>query len=170
MRRRLYYLLPDLPSARTIMNDLLLARIEERRIHFLAKRGTPMDGLHEANILQKSDIVHGAQRGVLIGAALGCALGFVLTSYVVTAPGWQVGTIFLASAFGAGFGGWTASLVGAAIPNSRLRQFTDEIEQGKILLIVDVPEHKVREVKGLVGRIHPEAIDRGVEVNVPVFP
>jgi hypothetical protein len=170
MRRRLYYLLPDLPSARTIMDDLLLARIEERRIHFLAKRGTPMDGLHEANILQKSDIVHGAQRGVLIGAALGCALGFVLTTYVVTDPGWQVGTIFLASAFGAGFGGWTASLVGAAIPNSRLRQFSDEIEQGMILLIVDVPEHKVPEVKTLVGRVHPEAVHRGVEVNVPVFP
>ena len=63
-----------------------------------------------------------------------------------------------------------SSLVGAAIPNSRLSQFTDEIEQGKVLLIVDVPEHKVQEVKGLVGRIHPEAVDRGVEVNVPVFP
>jgi hypothetical protein len=170
MRRRLYYLLPDLSSARTVMDDLLLARIEERHIHFLAKRGTPMEGLHEANILQKSDIVHGAQRGVLIGAALGIALGLFLAYYVVTDPAWQVGTIFLASAFGAGFGGWTASLVGAAVPNSRLQQFASEIEQGMILLIVDVPEHKVGEVKALVGRIHPEAVHRGVEVNVPVFP
>jgi hypothetical protein len=170
MRRRLYYLLPDLPSARKTMDDLLLARIEERHIHFLARPGTPMDGLHEANILQKTDIVHGAQRGVLIGAALGCALGVLLTYVLVTDPKWQVGTILLASAFGAGFGGWTSSLVGCAIPNSRLSQFTEEIEQGKILLIVDVPEHKVQEVKALVGRIHPEAVDRGVEVNVPVFP
>ncbi len=170
MRRRLYYLLPDLPSARKIMDDLLLARIEERHIHFLAKRGTPMDGLHEANILQKSDLVHGAQRGVLIGAALGCALGYLITLYVQIDPKWQVGMILLASAFGAVFGGWTASMVGAAVPNSRLKQFADEIEQGKILVIVDVPEHKVPEVKALVGRIHPEAVDRGVEVNVPVFP
>ena len=36
MRRRLYYLLPDAGSARKIMDDLLLARIEERHIHFLA--------------------------------------------------------------------------------------------------------------------------------------
>ena len=170
MRRRLYYLLPDLPSARKTMDDLLLARIEERHIHFLAKRGTSMDGLHEANILQKSDIVHGAQRGVLIGAALGCVLGFVITYAVAIDPKWQVGLILLAAAFGAFFGGWTSSLVGAAIPNSRLERFADEIEQGKILLIVDVPEHKVEEVKALVGRIHPEAVDRGVEVNVPVFP
>jgi hypothetical protein len=170
MRRRLYYLLPDLRSARASMDDLLLARIGERHIHFLAKRGTPMDGLHEANILHKSDIVHGAQRGVLIGAALGCAVGVFVALYLVTDQKWQVGIILLASAFGAGFGAWTASLVGAAIPNSRLKQFANEIEQGKILLIVDVPEHKVQEVKELVGRIHPEAADRGVEVNVPVFP
>ena len=38
MRRRLYYVMPDLPSARRMMNDLLLARIEERHIHFIGKR------------------------------------------------------------------------------------------------------------------------------------
>lgn len=170
MRRRIYYLLPDLRSARTIMDDLLLARIEERHIHFLARRGTPMDGLHEASVMQKSDVVHGAQLGVLIGAVLGCALGVLLMYYVITDPNWQVGVVFIASAFGAVFGGWTSSMAGAAVPNSRLKQFADEIEQGKILLIIDVPEHKVQEVKELVGRIHPEAVDRGVEVNVPVFP
>jgi hypothetical protein len=53
MRRRLYFIMPDLMSARKMMDDLLLARVEERHIHFLAKRGTPMDGLHEASTLQK---------------------------------------------------------------------------------------------------------------------
>ena len=40
MRRRLYFIMPDLPSARKMMDDLLLARIEERHIHVLARRGT----------------------------------------------------------------------------------------------------------------------------------
>ena len=61
MRRRLYFIMPDLASARKMMDDLLLARIEERHIHVLARRGTAMDGLHEASHLQKSDLVHGAQ-------------------------------------------------------------------------------------------------------------
>jgi len=71
MRRRLYFVLPDLPSARKMMDDLLLARIEERHIHFLARPGMPMDGLHEANVLQSTDLVHGAQTGLVIGALLG---------------------------------------------------------------------------------------------------
>jgi len=38
MRRRLYFLLPDLGSAIQTANDLLLARIEDRHTHFLVKR------------------------------------------------------------------------------------------------------------------------------------
>jgi hypothetical protein len=94
----------------------------------------------------------------------------LLMLYVVTDPGWRVAVVLVASAFGAPFGGWAASMVGASVPNSRLKQFADEIEDGKILLIVDVPEHVVEDLRALVGRIHPEAVDRGVEVNVPVFP
>jgi hypothetical protein len=114
--------------------------------------------------------VHAAQRGLLVGAGLGCVGGLLLMTYVVTAPAWHIATVFLSTAFGAGFGGWTSSLVGASIPNSRLRQFADEIENGKFLLMVDVPEHRIADVKSRVGAIHPEALDRGVEVNVPVFP
>src|SRR5437867_2004515 len=50
MRRRMYYVMPDLASARKTMDDLLLARIEERHIHCLAKPGTSMEGLHECNV------------------------------------------------------------------------------------------------------------------------
>jgi len=170
MRRRLYYLLPDAPSARKIMDDLLLARIEERHIHFVAKAGSPMEGLHEANILHTTDVVHGAQQGALIGAALGCALGLFLVYFVIPDPSWHVPAVVLASLLGAGFGLWTSSLAGAAVPNSRHKGFAADIAAGKFLLIVDVPEHKVNEVHELLARIHPEAVDRGVEVNVPVFP
>ncbi|HEY6240757.1 MAG TPA: hypothetical protein VIW78_07945 [Burkholderiales bacterium] len=57
MRRRLYFLLPDLGSAIQTANDLLLARVEDRYMHFLAKRGMSLGQLHEANYLQKSDAV-----------------------------------------------------------------------------------------------------------------
>jgi hypothetical protein len=166
----MYYLLPDAASARKVMDDLLLARIEERHIHFIARAGAPMDGLHEANILNTTDVVHGFQRGALIGAALGCAGGLLLAYTVIADQSWHVAAVVLASLVGAAFGAWTSSLVGAAVPNSRHRGFAGDIAEGKFLLIVDVPEHKVQEVHELLARIHPEAMDRGVEVNVPVFP
>jgi hypothetical protein len=170
MRRRLYFVMPDLPSARRMMDDLLLARIEERHMHFLGKRGTPMDGLHEANVLQKSDIVHGAQLGTTMGAALGCIAGALLIWFPPTDGIPQVLAIVLATAGGAAFGAWTSSMAAASIPNSRLKRFAAAIDEGKILLMVDVPEHRVEAVRILLNRMHPEAADAGVEPNIPAFP
>ncbi len=169
MRRRLYYLLPDVASARATMNDLLLARVEERHIHFIARDGMPMNGLHEASVVQKSDLVHGAQVGLGLGSLLGAGAG-VLFAQLVPESGWQVVTVLGTAALGGLFGMWVASMVGSAVPSSRLRPFEKPIEQGMILLLVDVPEHRVDDVKAIVGRNHPEAIDRGLEPNIPAFP
>jgi hypothetical protein len=170
MRRRLYFIMPDLASARRAMDDLLLARIEERHIHFLAKRGTPMDGLHEANHLQKSDLVHGAQVGLALGALLGFVLGAVLVMTMVTEDRWQIATVLGSGVIGALFGAWVASMVGVAVPNSRLRQFAKAIEEGKLLLMADVPQHRVEEIRSLLNAQHPEAEDRGIDPHIPAFP
>ncbi len=169
MRRRLYYLLPDVASARATMNDLLLARVEERHIHFVARDGMPMDGLHEASVVQRSDLVHGAQVGLGLGSLLGAGTG-ALFAQLVPQSTWQVVTVLGAAVLGGLFGMWVAGMVGSAVPSSRLRKFERQIEQGMILLLVDVPEHRVEDVKSILGRSHPEAIDRGLEPNIPAFP
>ena len=46
--KRIYFLVPTIELAKTIVDELLLARIEERHIHILAKRGTPLENLPEA--------------------------------------------------------------------------------------------------------------------------
>jgi hypothetical protein len=170
MRRRLYFVLPDIDSAVRTSNDLLLARIEDRHMHFLARRGTPMGDLHEASFLQKSDAVHGAELGFVIGG-IG---GFVLGCYIYLTPpdGVQLElvTILIASILGALFGAWASSLVALSVPNSRLKAFAQDIEAGKVLLIVDVPSGRVAEIQQLVHARHPEASDHGLEPTVPAFP
>jgi len=170
MRRRLYYLLPDTASARRTMDDLLLLRVEERHIHFVAKPGVPMDGLHEANVLQTSDLVHGAKLGGAIGALIGCVAGAVVMWYFAAHPTYQIVTVLGMAAFGALFGAWMASMIGSSVPNSQLRQFQAELDKGRILVMVDVPEHKVEEIKERLDRSHPEAADGGLEPNIPAFP
>ena len=61
MRRRMYFVLPDVPTAEQTTNDLLLARIDERHLHRLGRCGTPLGKLREAGVLQKTDLAHGAQ-------------------------------------------------------------------------------------------------------------
>ena len=78
--------------------------------------------------------------------------------------------VVIATTAGAAFGAWTASMAAAAVPNSRLKRFAAAIDDGKILLMVDVPEHRVDEIHALLNRVHPEAADGGVEPNIPAFP
>jgi len=170
MRRRIYWLVPDLHSARKTMDDLLLARIEHRHIHFMARDGTDMSGLHEANVLQSSDLVRSAQMGLLIGAALGAAAGAMLAVSPLIGELSKPGIVGALAALGSLFGAWASSMIGASAPSRRLRRFEAAIGRGEILLMVDVPHQRVEEIEALLKERDPEAHLEGQDPNVPMFP
>ena len=170
MRRRIYWLLPDLVSARRTMNDLLLARIEHKHMHFLAREGMDLADLHEANVLQSSDLVGSAQLGLIIGAALGAAAGAALAVSSLLDEASKPAIVGALAAAGAIFGAWTASMIGSSIPSRRLSRFNAALSRGEILLMADVPHRRVREIEDLLQAIHPEAHFEGQEPNVPAFP
>ena len=170
MRRRLYWLLPNVESAKRTADDLLLARIEDRHMHFLARRGTDLGSLHEATVLQKTDVRHAAGRGLFLGALLGALAAWLLAQFPISGLEFRQGGVLIMIAVGALFGIFASTLAGSAVPNSKLARFADDIEQGKILLMVDVPNTRVDEVQQRVVRSHPEAAWRGIEATVPAFP
>lgn len=169
MRKRIYWLLPDAGSARRTMNELLLARISERHIHFMADEDADLSGLHAANVLQTTDLVSAAQTGLVLGAGIGAvggvAMGFELAG--ITEPG---GIVFGMAAVGSMLGAWVASMAGSAAPSRRLRRFERAIAQGQYLLMVDVPRTRVEQIEALLEETHPEAHFEGLEPQVPAFP
>ncbi|HZP87354.1 MAG TPA: DUF1269 domain-containing protein [Burkholderiales bacterium] len=170
MRRRLYYMLPNVTAAREVMNDLLLARIEARHMHVLARRGTDLQDLPEANFLQKTDAVHAAEVGGAIGGLIGAVAGIAAMLFFLDTVQLPLVTILIAALVGVAFGIWAASLAGAAVPNTRLKAFQSGIEAGRILMMVDVPWHRLSEINELVLRRHPDAMSGGVEPTIPAFP
>ena len=171
MRRRIYWLLPDVASARRTMDDMLLARIDERYIHFVGREDIDLSGLHAANILQTSDVVRAAQMGALIGAVMGAAAGSMVAWYLPAAgdpPQW--GLVVVLAMVGAAFGAWASSMIGVSTPSQRLRRFEPAIELGQILLMVDVPRGRVEEIESRLQTLHPEAHLEGIEPNIPAFP
>lgn len=172
MRRRIYWLLPDLASAKRTMDDLLLARIAEKHIHFVGRPGTDMSALHAANVLQTSDVVRAAEMGLVIGGALGAVLGVGIGLYLpvmgLSAPGGLVAVVL--ALLGAVFGAWSSSMIGISTPSKRLARFEPAIAAGQLLLMVDVPRTRVEEIESRLQALHPEAHLEGVEPNIPAFP
>src|SRR5919204_1626176 len=117
MKRRLYFLLPDVESATRTANDLLLARVEDRHMHFLARRGTDLGELHEASYVLKTDLMRGAGIGLGLGVLAGALLGYMIVNHPPdgTHPGLAAAVI--ATILGAVLGIWLGSMAATAVPN-----------------------------------------------------
>lgn len=169
MRHRLYYLLPDIDSARRALDDLLLSRIEERHIHFMTGGAPLPPDLPEANFLHKTDVINGAESGMLAGSVLGLAFGFLLVAYF-DLPASEALVIVSTTLIGLLFGGWAASMVAAALPNTRLKSFVAELEQGRVLMIADIPARRIEQIEKMLAERHPEIRFSGEDPRIPAFP
>jgi hypothetical protein len=168
--RRIYFLVPDLPAAKRIIDELLLARVPEQHLHVIAKRGTPLEDLPEANVLQKTDFIPAVERGLALGGAVGLLGGLVA---IAVPPGMAVvaGGILLATTLtGAGVGAWLSGMVGMNLGNTRLKRFEDAVEAGQLLVLADVPRERVDAIEKRVRQHLPEAEIEGTEPTVPAFP
>lgn len=170
MRRRLYFVLPDLATAIRTANDLLLARIEDKYMHFVGRDGMSLGQLHAASVAQTSDLRHSLQLGAAIGLVGGVLLGAYLMVFPPEGLDLGVGTLIACTIFGGMFGSWASTLIGLSVPNKQLMPFRREIQAGKILLMVDVPVDRVDDVHKLVQSEHPDVSDRGEDPAIPAFP
>ncbi|MEJ2345681.1 MAG: DUF1269 domain-containing protein [Gammaproteobacteria bacterium] len=168
--RRLYFLLPDVETAAKVVDDLLLVRIEERHIHLVAKEGIPLGVLPEASLLQKSDFVPAVERGVALGGAAGLLSGLVAVAFPPAGVVLGGGALLASALVGAGLGVWMSGMIGVSVPNSRLKQFEEAVQDGQLLMLVDIPKQRVDEVENLVRKHFPKVEIEGTEPTIPAFP
>lgn len=170
MRRRLYFMLPSVPNARAMLDELLLARIEIGHIRFMARNDELLPDMPCASFMHKTDLIHGAQLGMVIGAIVGLGAGIFLEMFPPDGFTLRTAAILLVGLGGALFGGWASGMNAAAIPNTRLKQFAQPIAAGQVLLIVDVPVRRVQEIEAMIARRHPEISFGGSEPPMLAFP
>jgi hypothetical protein len=167
--RRIYFLVPDMETTRKIVDDLLLARVPEKHIHVLARRGTPLEDLPEASFMQKTDFLPALEQGVALGGVTGALAGLAALAFP-TGLVLGGGAILVASLAGAGLGGWWSSMIGASVGNRRLKEYEEAMERGEILVMVDVPKDGVHKIEEMIRTHHPEVECKGVDPTIPAFP
>lgn len=175
MNRRLYFILPDVPTSKNVEKDLLLARVEDRRMHFLARRDIELDDLPQASILQKSDVTHGAFVGLLGGGVTGVIIGFILILLdnfgISLGFSINMGIVLALFILGALMGAWiSGTLIGTSTPNSHIKQFEVAIEAGHVLLMIDVQKDRVEEITNIIKSHFPQAEEFGIDPTIPAFP
>lgn len=169
MKRRLYYLLPDNIAAKNIVNELLLARIPFNQIHIVANEDADMSDLPAANMFQTSDIVRAMELGLVVGGITGTIAGIAFSMIPTITLFSSGGMILICALAGAIIGSWAAGMIGINVPSTRLKSFQSKIDNGEILMMVDIQKDKINEVNELVTA-HIDVSAAGSEPAIPAFP
>lgn len=157
MSNRIYFLLPDLKSCRAVVKDLLQSGVNERHIHVVGNRFTPLEGLNQASSLQTSELKHGVELGLSVGGAAGLLGGLIAVSFPPAGLVLGGGALLAAALAGAGGAALVSALIAKDIPNHKLQAFQDAVSAGQLLLLVDVAKHHMGAVLEIVRQHHPEA-------------
>lgn len=170
--RRLYFLVPTTESATQIVNELLLARVDAHHIHILGNEDAHLEraDLPEADLLQRSDFIPAVERGLAVGGATGLVAGIAAVTFPPAGLVLGGGAILGLSLLGAGFGAWMSGMIGVSVQNRQLGEFSQAIQDGQLLMMVDVPKRRIEEITGVVTKHHPEAVIEGTEPTIPAFP
>lgn len=157
--KRLYFLSPSLESTTAIVEELQTLGIQDRNIHVVGKNHTGLakNHIHEASVLQTSDVIPALERGAAIGVTSGLLAGLVAVSFPPAGLILGGGAVLGLSLFGAGFGAWVSSMIGVSVPNKTVEQYQQAIDKGQFLLITDIAKEDGRRITKLILKHHPEA-------------
>ncbi|MEP6485448.1 MAG: hypothetical protein ABJB01_13445 [Rudaea sp.] len=111
--------------------------LDGKRVSLVARGDINKNELPDSLVNVSMDFAPSVKRGIAIGAATGLAIGIIVP--LIPAVGISLNPFELIAFLigGALIGAWSASLIGASVPNSLRRKFKDEIEAGHTLVVID---------------------------------
>jgi hypothetical protein len=159
MKRRLYFLFPYPEQARRAVRELEQAGIGVSHVHALVRDPSRLEGLPRATPAQRTDAVGRIERvswnlnlGIFLLALSGLVYGLATGSWA-----WSIACVVV-TALSFVLGDWFTTHV----PNVHLSEFTEALAHDEVLLMVDVPMWRVREIEDRIHSRHPEAAIGGV--------
>lgn len=163
--RRIYFLVPDIDTTHKIVEELRAEGIEDRHIHVLAKRDTPLGDMPEASVFEKTDFLPALERGAALGATTGLLAGLAALRFAgfAIAGGPVLGILV----YGATIGAIMSGLAGLQVGNSRVKEYADAIENGAFLLMIDIAKERIDAISQSVSKHHPDAKFEGIEPLLP---
>ncbi len=168
--KRIYFLLPDVPAAEQMVNEFRGRGFKDSDMHLVASNSAKLEDLPEADPVEQSDLAPALKRGSAIGGTTGLLAGLVAVSIPTGGLALGGGALLGITAAGAGVGTFASALVGAGMSDKEVAECEEAIKDGKILMMLDVPDAEADEYRRLVQRQHPETDVRDTVTDSPSPP
>jgi hypothetical protein len=138
MKKRHVFATHDLAAAKAVVRAARDQGVDRRCITVEARKDIEVHRISDERKNVSMDFIPAALRGTVLGAASGLLLGIV--AYWVPAFGLGWGGVFALAGLGALIGTWASVLAGSAVPDEVRRTFGREIEDGRILVVIDAEQ------------------------------
>jgi hypothetical protein len=150
--QRLYYIANDADEARRVQDALQQCGISNWNFHAIARdeAGLAVRKVHSATLYQQLDVVHSGERWAIVGAGVAFGVAALAWSLGVIPWTFSYAQLALATIVGGMFGAWQGGMVGMSRENYKIGRFHDDIDAGRVLLLVDVRAAEVQDVRTLM--------------------
>lgn len=140
MKSRHVFIVPDLAAASNAISAARVAGLPDDGLSLIARSDIELDAIPDYRKDAATDFMPAALRGAATGGGAGLLAGLVAIAFP------PLGVTFAGAAM-LGLGGtlvgtWVSALVGSSVPDPIRRKFEDEIQAGKILLVVDAEDNE----------------------------
>lgn len=165
MLRRLYFLFPDEEHAQKLVDELMDLNITKSRMHAI-KQGSKPTTLPEATDRQKNDTIYQIEKFLWSSNLILFGLALIILIASLSMAEWLWFGLAIVVMLVTFFVGQQFVM---HLPDVHLTEFTDALAHGEILLMIDVPLHRMGEIKRFVQHRHPEASGGGVSWATDAF-
>ena len=155
---RHYFISDSLDDLEKFEDELEARGVATQQIHVLSLDDPNVSRhghLHAVHPFLKSDVVHSASRGIVVGVVLAALLLLLahFAGWTMTAAGWMP-FIFLAIVL-LGFCTWEAGFMGFQKPNHNYARFEQALKNGKHVFLVDLEPAQEASLEQLL-KLHPK--------------
>jgi hypothetical protein len=149
MKSRRVFSTDSVAAAREAIAAACRSGVKDEDVSLVARADIELESIPERHKESETDFRPAAIKGASIGGATGLLAGIaavVIPPFGVTLAGAAVMTVL-----GAAVGTWSAALMGSSLPDPVRRKFEDEIESGRILVVLDAEDDRLPAVEAAVA-------------------
>ncbi|MES1941292.1 hypothetical protein T5B8_13690 [Salinisphaera sp. T5B8] len=165
MSRRLYFLVPNIDTAHAVVDKLKQNDVSEDDMSVVARDSVQTSGLPQADVSQTSDLVGSAERGAAAGGVTGVVAGLAAMAFPPAGLAIGGGLVAATGVVGAGFGAWASSMIGIRHDNEQIETYEKALDDGQVLIMVDVAAERVDEIERVIQQAAPSAKIEGTDAQ-----
>ena len=160
---KLIFLVNDHDDAIAAVGVLHDMGINDTDISVIAREGTALHDLPDAQQEDGSDVVPAFARGAAAGGVTGLLAGIAVTVFAPAGIVLGGAAVLAATVGGASFGAFASALIGVSVPNSQLREYEDAVAAGQYLMVVEIEDERLEELKSRLTQSHAHVTLKGTK-------